>query len=117
VTAPSGEQYELVFEHQRTTVVEVGGGLRTYSVGAREILDGYAEDEMCTSGRGQVLAPWPNRIEDGAYTFDGVDHQLALTEPTASNALHGLVRWASWSALERDEARVTMGYILHPQPG
>jgi aldose 1-epimerase len=117
VTAPSGEQSELVFEHQRTTVVEVGGGLRTYSVGAREILDGYAEDEMCTSGRGQVLAPWPNRIEDGAYTFDGVDHQLALTEPTASNALHGLVRWASWSALERDEARVTMGYILHPQPG
>ncbi|MDX6469404.1 MAG: aldose 1-epimerase, partial [Gaiellaceae bacterium] len=47
--APSGEQHELVFGDQRATVVEVGGGLRTYSVGGREILDGYAVDEMCKS--------------------------------------------------------------------
>jgi aldose 1-epimerase len=117
VIAPSGEQYELAFEDQRAVVVEVGGGLRTYTVGAREILDGYAEDEMCTSGRGQVLAPWPNRIEDGAYAFDGVDYQLALTEPKPGNAIHGLVRWASWTMLARDAARVTMGCLLHPQPG
>jgi aldose 1-epimerase len=114
---PSGEQHELAFADQRATVVEVGGGLRTYSVGPREILDGYAEDAMCRSGRGQVLAPWPNRIEGGEYIFGNVDYQLALTEPKAGNAIHGLVRWANWSLLERDEARVTMGYLLHPQPG
>jgi aldose 1-epimerase len=117
VIAPSGEQHVLAFGDQRAAVVEVGGGLRAYSVGAREILDGYAEDEMCKSGRGQVLAPWPNRIEGGVYTFDGVDYGLALTEPAAGNAIHGLVRWAGWSLLERDEARVAMGYLLHPQPG
>jgi aldose 1-epimerase len=117
VIAPSGEQHVLASGDQRATVVEVGGGLRAYSVGAREILDGYAEDEMCRSGRGQVLAPWPNRIEGGVYTFDGVDYRLALTEPAAGNAIHGLVRWAGWSLLERDEARVAMGYLLHPQPG
>jgi aldose 1-epimerase len=117
VIAPSGEQYELAFEDQRATVVEVGGGLRTYSVGTREILDGYAEDELCKSGRGQVLAPWPNRIEDGKYSFDNIDYQLALTEPEARNAIHGLVRWASWTMLQRDDAGVTMGYLLHPQPG
>ena len=44
------------------------------------------------SGRGQVLLPWPNRIEDGSYEFDGRRHQLALNEPrratrsTASSA-------------------------------
>ncbi len=115
--APSGEQHELAFGDQRATIVEVGGGLRTYSVGAREILDGYAEDEMCTSGRGQVLAPWPNRIEGGAYIFGNVDYQLALTEPKAGNAIHGLVRWANWSVFERDQAHIVMGYLLHPQPG
>ena len=47
--APSGTQFELSYTDQRVTVVEVGGGLRTYSVGAREILYGYAEDEMCKS--------------------------------------------------------------------
>jgi aldose 1-epimerase len=117
VIAPSGEQYELVFGDQRAVVVEVGGGLRTYTVGAREILYGYAEDELCRSGRGQVLLPWPNRIEGGAYAFDGVEYQVALTEPKEGNAIHGLVRWASWSVLERDETRVAMGYLLHPQPG
>jgi aldose 1-epimerase len=117
VIPPSGEQYDLVFKDQRATVVEVGGGLRTYSVGAREILDGYAEDEMCTSGRGQVLAPWPNRIEGGAYTFGTIDYQLALTEPKAGNAIHGLVRWANWAVLERDQVHIVMGYLLQPQPG
>ena len=69
--APSGEQIELVHADQRAVVVEVGGGLRTYSAGGRDLLDGYALDAPSTSGRGQVLAPWPNRLEDGSYEFDG----------------------------------------------
>ena len=32
-------------------------------------------------------------------------------------AIHGLVRWASWRAVERDEARVVLEHVLHPQPG
>ena len=56
---------ELVHGDQRAVVVEVGGGLRSYAVAGRELLDGYRADEMCASGRGQVLLPWPNRIEDG----------------------------------------------------
>jgi aldose 1-epimerase len=114
---PSGEQYGLSFDAQRVTVVEVGGGLRTYSVGEREVLDGYAADELCRSGRGQVLAPWPNRIEGGTYSFDGDEYRLALTEPEAGNAIHGLVRWSSWSAVEREPSRVVMEHVLHPQPG
>jgi aldose 1-epimerase len=114
---PSGEQYELVFEHQRATVVEVGGGLRRYTVGVREVLDGYSAGELCTSGRGQVLTPWPNRLTAGAYEWDGVEHQLALTDPKPGNAIHGLVRWASWNAVEREPARVVMEHVLHPQPG
>ena len=41
---------------------------------------------ICHSGRGQVLAPWPNRIAGGEYSFDGDDYRLALTEPDAGNA-------------------------------
>ena len=85
-TAPSGEQLELVHRDRQAVVVEVGGGLRTLAVGGREVLDGYAVDELCTSGRGQVLMPWPNRIEDGRYEFDGRRHQLPLTEPGEGNA-------------------------------
>ena len=88
--APSGTQYEITHREQRAVIVEVGGGLRGYSVGDRDLLDGYGVDEICPSGRGQVLIPWPNRLLDGRYTFAGRHHQLALTEPQRRNAIHGL---------------------------
>ena len=97
--------------------MEVGGGLRTYRAGGRELLDGYAADEQCPSGRGQVLIPWPNRLEDGSYEFDGRRHQAPLDELEARNAIHGLVRWAGWSVGEREPCRVVMEHLLHPRPG
>lgn len=117
MTPPSGTQFALAHGNQRAVVVEVGGGLRRYSVDGRELLDGYREEELCTSGRGQVLIPWPNRIEDGRYEFDGGSHQLPLDEPEGHNAIHGLVRWSAWTAVESSPTRVVMKYVLHPQPG
>lgn len=114
---PSGEQFEIVFEDQRAVVVEVGGGLRAYSAGDRDVLEGYAVDEMPRAGRGQVLLPWPNRIRDGRYEFDGVRHQLALTEPEHANAIHGLVSWAPWRVREREPHRIVLELVVHPQPG
>jgi aldose 1-epimerase len=117
VTPPSGEQFEIAFGDQTAVVTGVGGGLRTYSVGVRNVLYGYGVDEMATGGRGQVLIPWPNRLQDGKYEFGGRDRQLALTEPEHSNAIHGLVRWVSWTAREREPHRVVLEHVLHPQPG
>jgi aldose 1-epimerase len=115
--APSGEQIKIVTKDQQAVVVEVGGGLRSYSAGGRELLDGYRADEMSSSGRGQVLIPWPNRLQDGSYEFGGRHYQLPLNEPERRNAIHGLVRWANWTAIEREPHRVIMQHILHPQPG
>ena len=114
---PSGEQFELRYGDQRATVVEVGGGLRRYRVGDREVLDGYGEDEICSSGRGQVLAPWPNRIEDGVYEHGGVRHQLPIDDVGVGCAIHGLVRWRPMLATARATDAVTLGLLLHPQPG
>jgi aldose 1-epimerase len=114
---PSGEQVELAFGEQRAVVVGVGAGLRTYSVGERPILDGYGADELCPSGRGQLLVPWPNRIEDGRYEFGGRSHQLPLNELERRNAIHGLVRWSHWSIADRAPDRVAFEHILYPQPG
>ena len=117
VIAPSGEQIEIAAEDQQAVVVEVGGGIRSYSAGGRELVDGYGADEMSSSGRGQVLIPWPNRLQDGSYEFDGRRHQLPLNEPERRNAIHGLVRWASWTAATRESHRVVMEHSLYPQPG
>jgi aldose 1-epimerase len=114
---PSGEQIEIRAGAHRVVVAEVGAGLRSYTVGDREVVDGYGEDEMATAGRGQVLIPWPSRLQDGAYEFGGRRHQLSLTEPEAGNAIHGLVRWVAWSVGDRGADRVVMEHTLHPQPG
>jgi aldose 1-epimerase len=114
---PSGEQFEIILGEQKAVVTEVGAGLRAYSVGGRDVVEGYGPDEMSAGGRGQVLIPWPNRLKNGRYEFDGRSHQLPLTEPEHGNAIHGLVRWVPWSAKEHDPHRVLVEYVLHPQPG
>ena len=86
---PSGEQFELALGDQRAVVVELGGGLREYTRGGPRVLDGYAVDAMCTSGRGQLLVPWPNRLRHGGYEFEGRRHQLALTEPETATRSTG----------------------------
>ena len=110
---PSGEQFELVAGPQRMVVVEVGGGIRAWE----GVLLGYAEDEMCSSGRGQVLAPWPNRLAGGRYPWEGEELQLPVNEVASGSAIHGLVRWASWRLVEREPSRVVLGHLLHPRPG
>jgi galactose mutarotase-like enzyme len=117
VVNPSGEQVELAFGDQRAVVVGVGAGLRTYSVGRRPILDGYGAGEVCPSGRGQLLVPWPNRIEDGRYDFDGRSLQVPLNEPARQNAIHGLVRWSRWSVADRAADGAAFEHVLYPQPG
>ena len=113
----SAEPIELAGDDQHAIVDEIGGGLRSYSAHGREVLDGYAAGEPSPSGRGQVLIPWPNRLEDGSYEFDGRSHQLPLNEPERGNAIHGLVRWDEWTVGEREPQRVVMKHALQPQPG
>jgi aldose 1-epimerase len=117
MNAPSGEQFEIALGEQRAVVVEVGAGLRSYSAAGRELLDGYEPDQMSRSGRGQLLIPWPNRVQHGSYEFDGQHHQLALNEPERQNAIHGLVRWVAWTAVEREPHRVVLEHLLPPAPG
>jgi aldose 1-epimerase len=114
---PSGQQFELVHGEQRATVVEVGGGIREYMVGERPVLDPYPPGSMCDGAHGMPLIPWPNRLRDGRYSFDGEDYRLPLTEPEAGNAIHGLLRWRNWRALEHDTDRVVVGIRLHPMQG
>ncbi len=114
---PSGKQVELRHGEHRAVIVELGGGLRTYDVGERQILDGYPESELVGGGRGQVLFPWPNRLDGGRWNDAGVERQLPLSEPTAGNAIHGLVRWSQWDVAPAGQAGARATFTLMPQSG
>jgi aldose 1-epimerase len=114
---PSGDQYEITWRDQRATIVAVGGGIREYAVGGRPVLDPYALDAMCDGAHGAPLIPWPNRLADGRYRFDGVNHQVALTEPKKHNAIHGFLRWRPWQVRHQAKSQVAMETRLFPMPG
>ncbi|HZJ29869.1 MAG TPA: aldose 1-epimerase family protein, partial [Solirubrobacterales bacterium] len=92
-------------------------GVREYEVGGRAVLDPYPLERPCDGAHGAPLIPWPNRLAGGRYSFDGEEHQVALTEPVKGNAIHGFLRWRSWRAVEREPDRVVMATRLHPLPG
>jgi len=114
---PSGEQHELRHGEHRAVVTEVGATLRRYSVEEVDVIDGFDVEISSPDGRGQVLAPWPNRLDAGRYRFGDRDAQAALDEPDRGNAIHGLVRWLPWAVRSRSDATVELGCTLHPQPG
>ena len=115
--APTGEQYEINSGNHRAVVTEVGATLRRFSVDERDVVHGFDVTETIKGGRGQNLIPWPNRIRDGRYTFNGVTQQLALTEPARHNASHGLARYVPWVLVEQQADTVVNRVRIHPQPG
>jgi aldose 1-epimerase len=113
---PSGMQHEIRHADQVAVVTEVGATLRAYSVGGLDVLDGFSVDEPSSAGRGQVLAPWPNRLDGGRYEFDGRRGAAPIDEPELGNAIHGLVRWLPWLLASKTDEAVALACVLHPQP-
>jgi aldose 1-epimerase len=116
-TVPTGEQYEISYGAYRAVITEVGATLRSLSVDGRDVVRGFGAEEMSKAGRGQNLIPWPNRIRDGRYTFNGVAQQLWLSEPARQNASHGLARYLPWVLVNKEAESVTNRVRIYPQPG
>ena len=101
----------------RAEIVTVGACLRTLTRDDVDLVAGSEPGAMCASYRGAVLMPWPNRVGDARYDFDGTTHQLAVSEPGKGNALHGLVHWVPWTVAEHDADHVVLRYELAAQTG
>ncbi len=110
-------QYEIEAGQYRATVTELGAGLRELAFRGQPLIAGYEADELPPAGAGQLLAPWPNRVDGGRYVFGGTEYQLALTEPGQGNAIHGLTRWTAWTAVRQDTTAVRLRSAPHGQQG
>jgi len=114
---PSGTQVSIVRDAQRATIVEVGGGIRSYEVAGVAVLDGYGAGERCTFARGLPLIPWPNRLQHGCYTWDGEHYQVPINEVEKDNAIHGYTRWLNWQVTAESPEIAVAALRLHPQDG
>jgi galactose mutarotase-like enzyme len=116
-TSPTGQQWVIGHGHQQAVITEVGATLRAYTMGDRAVVDGFGPDQWSHDGRGQVLAPWPNRLADGRYEFAGIVSQAPVNEADRGNALHGMVRWLPWQVDARSQNVVSMSCRVFPTPG
>jgi aldose 1-epimerase len=114
---PSGDQYLISHGRSQAQVTQVGATLRSYTVDGQDVIDGFGLDERARDGRGQVLAPWPNRLTDGRYRYGSHDCRAPLNEPSRHDAIHGLVRWSDWSVVAHDPSSVILSCAVRPQPG
>lgn len=113
----TGQRFEITAGGWRAEVSTNGAALAGLWRDGVAITVAQPADQLPFKGNGQVLVPWPNRIRDGRYTFDGVDYQLALTEPANHNAAHGLARWSRFKVTAHSADSITLAVDLVPLPG
>lgn len=116
-TLPTGKQFHISHGAMEAVVTEVGATLRSIRHEGRELLWTFEEDEASRDSQGAHLLPWPNRIADGRYSFDGVGHQLGINEVDRQTALHGLNAGFKWELVSHTAAAVTMRHTFHPEQG
>lgn len=85
----TGQQYHIEAGPYRATVTELGAGLRELVFRGEPVILGYEADVLPPDGAGQLLVPWPNRIDGGRYSFGGAEFQLGLTEPPSATRSTG----------------------------
>jgi aldose 1-epimerase len=117
LAALTGAQYEITGGDYLAVVTELGAGLRALLHRDRPLVTAYDADELPPGGAGQLLLPWPNRIDGGHYRLAGTEYQLDLSEPAAGNAIHGLTRWSSWSLARHDPHAVVLHLALLGRTG
>jgi aldose 1-epimerase len=113
----TGAQHEIAAGDYHATVTELGANLRALRYRGLPVIREYEPDELPPAGAGELLAPWPNRVDHGRYAFAGAEYQLDLSEPARGNAIHGLTRFASWQLIEIGADNVELGLRLLGRPG
>jgi aldose 1-epimerase len=113
----TGTQYEIEAGDYRATVTELGAGLRELEHDGTALVTSFDADQLPPHGAGQLLSPWPNRVDGGRYSLDEAEYHLALSEPALGNAIHGLTRWTPWTRVSHEENEVTLRSLPHGSQG
>jgi len=97
-----------------------GAGLNRYEIpfkkGTFNLIKGYNEkadfEKLYNS---VILVPFPNRIKNGQYTFEGKTYQLPINQTNEQNAIHGLLFDKAFTIesmqTKNSQAYLTLSYL------
>jgi aldose 1-epimerase len=118
MNAPTPDtEIALSFDSQRVVVSPWGASLRRYFIAETDghetdIAWGYSGGARKKGGQGDVLIPFPGRVAEGRYSFDGQTYQLERNDKEGPNAIHGFVRALPWKVREAQPSHVTFDISL-----
>lgn len=107
------------FHHPRTQhgfdiVPAVAANVMAIRFGGTNILDGYETPEDLQAGKwgkSALLFPFPNRLRDGQYAWNGREYAFPINNAPTNNAIHGFIRHESFEVdrfdLAEDRAAIT----------
>lgn len=123
----SDDFLELCAGQYRAQISLFGGGLWSLTFAGKPLVvtppvphQGLSRVSPVPFAAGCLLAPWPNRVDGGNFTFQGETYQLEINEPARHNAIHGFVRerpWALDPETSDNPAAVCLTLEMAPQPG
>lgn len=94
---------DLEAEREARILPSVGNNCIAYTMGDVDLI--YSPpDPQTLQGRASgygipILFPWPNRIDEGKFSFDGNAYQLATPAP-GDHASHGFVHERPWQVID-----------------
>jgi aldose 1-epimerase len=94
-------------KNRSARVSSYGASLRGAWFQGEEVVTSYSGKENKVGGQGDVLIPFPGRIKDAKYTWDGVEHHLKANDKDGPNAIHGFLRTLDWEVESQADSEVT----------
>lgn len=107
--------HSLTAFNQTIKVSKIGSSLIEYKY--KEINITKSSVEEIFGSNGKIMSPWPNRIEDGKYEFEGNKYQLQINDTKANNAIHGLSYDKEWDLDVLDENKIRLKIVLDSDCG
>lgn len=95
----------------------VGATLVSLEYAGRPLVRAFDPHSQRPVFSGAILAPWPNRVIDGAYHWEGRELQLGISEPVRGHALHGLVLDENFEITGRGPDFAQLRTVIAPSGG
>ncbi|MFD0705123.1 aldose 1-epimerase family protein [Alloscardovia venturai] len=105
-----GNEYTIHAGDYSAVITEQGAGLERLDWNGKELIVPFDPDDPVSACRGQLLIPYPNRIEDGEYEFEGNKYLFPIDEHERNNSIHGLGYRYPWKLVSLTDSSITLSW-------
>ncbi|SDD75156.1 hypothetical protein [Glycomyces harbinensis] len=113
----AGGIVSLAGETSSAEVSPRAASLRALRVRGLDLVEPTARFAEPPGMAGAVLVPWPNRVADAHWRYDGAEQRLKVTEPELGHANHGLLAAHDFTVRAASAASVTLTAPVTGHPG